>query len=462
MVCFWFSSGYSSGCLLFVGVSNHFPCCWPQLGKTGRCYPDDIDIHALLPTFLIVIFNHLNSDNPCHVQRCFVFASSRASFTMSNPYHLRPRRAGEQRYTDPESDIEKETDTIAEENVSSENPEWNRRVSANNSGEIDSTDARGSSSHVSAPAPPLRGIVTALRRAPSFPPTDLSNRSLDPNITRLYFERAALLQSGLQQPIMNNTDPDNNPLPRALRRVASAPALQDAEGRARQRFEMGLSSESENGDSSQSASPLDDQVLYNTRFLLPTNVSTRLNVEADDGHRMPSEGKPSAEDASYQESNKENIVHPALRAQAKSPSQDQSRPASLPRIQVEEAPRSQEVAEEPAPVPHELSSRNVLPEFGYGYGYGAPNPGNPDIADPPDLGDDEPHFFRDALAEIEARNAAEANYEESSLLNEILETIAAMPGWHEVLGTGSNEDQETERDDSWMEEYFDFEKYYKE
>lgn len=440
-----------------------FPALLSQLGKTGKCYPDDIDIHTLLPTFLIVIFNHFISYNPGHVQRCLVFASSRASFTMSNPYNLRPRRAGEQRYTDPESDIEKETDTIAEDNVSSGDPEWNSRVSANNSVEIDSTDARGSSSHVPAPAPPLLRAVTALRRTPSFPPTYLSNRSLDPNITRLYFERAALLQSGLQQPIMNNTDPHNNPLPRALRRVASAPALQDADGRARQRFEMGLSSESENGDSSQSASPLDDdQVLYNTRFLRPTHVPTCLNVEADDGHRMPSEGKPSAEDASYQESNKENYVHPALRAQAKSPPQDQSRPASLPRIQVEEAPSSQEVAEEPAPVPHELSSRNVLPEFGYGYGYGAPNPGNPDIADPPDLGDDEPHFFRDALAEIEARDAAEANYEESSLLREILETVAAMPGWHEVLGTGSNEDQETEQDDSWMEEYFDFEKYYKE
>ncbi|KAF3387157.1 hypothetical protein F1880_001650 [Penicillium rolfsii] len=402
---------------------------------------------------------------------------------MANPYNLRLRRPGQHRYTDPDSDTEKETDTTAKEDASSDDPESNDRTSVKDSGEVDLSDARGSSSHVPAPTPPPHQPVTASRRDrdPTLSPTHLYNRSIDSSTLHLYLERFNLPRSEPQLPIMNNNnanDPNINPS-HAPRRVASEPTLHDADSPTMQRSEMGpssarvtqpsemgLTSESEHGELSHPATS-DDKGLQSTPFLQPTNASSRLNVEDNKHENLSSEKKAFVEDASDEDSDKENYVNPAMCAQAQSPVHDQSHLTSQPRPQAEQAPRPNAATTEPVPAAHEQSSQNILPEFGYGYGYGAPSVEErkvayEDLPDAPDLGDDEPHFFRDALAEIEARRASEARYEETSLLREILETVAAMPGWHEVLNNQSNEDQNTDQDDSWMEEYFDFDKYYRE
>ena len=116
--------------VFFPLLESGFPPCllsstttYPVSGlastQTGRCCPGDSSTHDSLRAFLfkILIFNSL-----------FAIPTSRATllhrhfsehvFSMANPYNLRLRRPGQHRYTDPDSDTEKETDTTAKEDAS--------------------------------------------------------------------------------------------------------------------------------------------------------------------------------------------------------------------------------------------------------------------------------------------------------------------------------------------------------
>jgi hypothetical protein len=361
---------------------------------------------------------------------------------MSNPYKFRPRRGGEHHYTDLGSDFE-ETITMAEGDGFSQDPEWPGSVAASDTREVNSPAVSHPSSQVIMPAPTMHRAVgaTITSRTANITPTHASTRSIDSNISRLDIRRASRQQTNHKETIKNKpeTDPDynpSNPLRRASKRVASAPALRDANGRAKQRFGKGLSPEGETDNFPRTDSPDDEEEPYNVRANRRPQIPTRLNVEVNDGQRQPSQGMPFVWDASRQDSNKENYIHPALRARVKSLLQGQPTTTFQQRRRVEEASRPPEAPEEPAPAAPALSFGNVRPEFRYGYGH--------DVVD-----SNESSFFLDALSGIEG---AESAYADPHFSTHPLLAPGTMTEYEEIHDT---EAQETVDDDFWMGEFID-------